>query len=82
MTLLTIKDAADHLQMSEGFVKKAIRNGELAVVRFGSRCVRIRPEDLDRYVKAKIEGASQSRDGLPADLKATPFQEKSVSYRP
>lgn len=49
MTLLTIKEAAVAIRMSEGWVKKAIRDKQLIALRFG-RSVRIRPEDLADYL--------------------------------
>ena len=73
MTLLTIKDAAERIKMSRGWIKKAIRDNELDVVRFG-RAVRIRPEDLDAYIRRKIEGTSQLLNRLQAEFTEQPIQ--------
>ncbi len=45
---MTVREAADTIEMSTGFVYRAIRSGELAVSRFG-RSVRIEAADLQRY---------------------------------
>lgn len=58
MTLLTIREAAAEIRMSEGWVKKAIREGRLRALHFG-RSVRIRPEDLAEYIE-KIAVDTQS----------------------
>lgn len=73
MTLLTIGDAAERIKMSRGWIKKAIRDKELDVVRFG-RAVRIRPEDLDAYIRRKIEGTSQLLNRLQAEFTEQPIQ--------
>lgn len=79
MKLLTIKDAADALQMSQGWIKKAIREGELPVIRFG-RSVRIFEEQLVRYCK-KFEGTTESLEGSPQESSVQAFQDKSAGYR-
>lgn len=69
MTLLTIKDAAAAIRMSEGFVRQAIRCGDLLVVRLGKvRGKRIRPEDLERFVAGRIEGTTRSHEQEMASL--------------
>lgn len=59
MTLLTIREAAAAIRMSEGWIKKAIRDGNLQALHFG-RSVRIRPEALEEYI-LKIAGDTESR---------------------
>lgn len=71
--LLTIDNAAERIKMSRGWIKKAIRDNELDVVRFG-RAVRIRPEDLDAYIRRKIEGTSQLLNRLQAEFTEQPIQ--------
>lgn len=81
MNLLTIKDAAEELQMSEGWIKKAIREKKLKCARFG-RAVRIRPEDLAEYVAGKIEGDTSSQDGLLTIRASFNPPVNSTGYRP
>lgn len=59
MTLLTIREAAAAIRMSEGWIKAAIRDGKLQALHFG-RSVRIRPEALEEYI-LEIAGATESR---------------------
>jgi len=47
--LLTKKRVAEILDTSEKTVDRRIRSGELPAIRDG-RIIRIRPEDLDRYI--------------------------------
>lgn len=60
--LLTIKEAAMELRLSQGFIRAAIRRGELPVVKFG-RSLRIFREQLIRWarrneVTAKVDDVS------------------------
>ena len=60
MKLLTVKEAAGEIRMSEGWVKQAIRDGKLRVLRFG-RSVRIQPEALADYIR-EIVVTTESRE--------------------
>ena len=80
MKLLTIKEAAAQCRMSQGWIKKAIRQGELPCVRFG-RYVRIFEEALERYARSKIAVTTSSRDRSSPDTGSTGVSEKTVSYR-
>lgn len=51
MKLLTIKEASAAIRMSEGWIKKAIRDGKLQALHFG-RSVRIKPEALEAYINS------------------------------
>ncbi len=51
--LLKGEDVADILQVSKSFAYQLIRCGDIPSVRLG-RAVRVRPEDLDAFVKASI----------------------------
>ncbi len=51
--LLTGDDVADILKVSRSFAYKLMRQGEIRVVRLG-RAVRVRPEDLDAFIKANL----------------------------
>ena len=57
--LLRLGDVADELAVSLSTVKRLVRAGELPVVRVGSS-VRVRPDDLRRYVAARTERLSGS----------------------
>jgi excisionase family DNA binding protein len=48
--LITLKRAAEQLQVSERFLRRLERSGRLKVVRIG-RAVRIREEDLERLCR-------------------------------
>lgn len=61
--LLTIDEAAKRIRMSSGWIRSAVRAGELRIVRFGKvRGVRIRPEDLEAFVRNKIVGIARSHE--------------------
>lgn len=47
--LLTVKDAAEEIKMSEKFVRDMLRRAQLRGSKLGSDW-RIRPEDLDAFV--------------------------------
>ena len=51
--LLTAADVARQLQVSKAFAYSLMKRGELACVRLG-RAVRVRPDDLDRYIASKV----------------------------
>lgn len=70
--LLTIDEAAKQIRMSAGWIRQAIRNKELDAVRFG-RSVRIRQQELDRYVEARIEGTAQSLERWRRELEKNPL---------
>ena len=55
-----IPDAADLIDVSRKFLETEIKRGRLPVTRLSTRCVRIRPEDLDAYLlKYRIGGEGQ-----------------------
>ena len=58
--LLTIRDVADRLRVSERTVRRWIANGDLAVLRPGAsgRLVRIDPDDLSRFLHRAPVGRS------------------------
>ena len=55
--LLTGAEAARILQVSKPFAYRLMQNGAVSVVRIG-RCVRVRPEDLQRYIEANVHVAA------------------------
>ena len=52
--LLTLQQVADRLQVSMSTVRRKVASGELPVVRIG-RNQRVRPADLEAYIKANLE---------------------------
>lgn len=55
--LLTRREVAERLQLTEHQVGQAIRRGELAEVRFGTRTSRIHPDDLEAFIRARRSAA-------------------------
>jgi excisionase family DNA binding protein len=53
-----VQDAADSISVSRRFLEIAIKSGQLPVMRFSRRCVRIRPEDLDAYLAKYVVGGT------------------------
>lgn len=49
--LLTKPEAAKLLHCSMGHLDNAIQSGQLTVIRFGRRCVRISPMDVEAYIE-------------------------------
>lgn len=75
--LLTIKEAAAAIRMSEGFIQQAIRDQQLRCVRLGKvRGKRIRPEDLEEFVRGKIVGTTRSHE---EEMAALTKMEKSLN---
>ncbi len=46
-----IRQAAAHVGMSVAFMRKAVRNGSVPFVRVGSKALRFRRSDLDRWME-------------------------------
>ncbi len=69
--LLTLDDVCDRLQVSDATIRRLVRDGELKVVRIG-RAVRVRPEDLDDFIEARLTvvrvGPEDLDDFVEADL--------------
>ena len=54
--VLTIKEVAERLKVSERTIRNWIEKGELIAYRFGLQ-YRIKPEDLDTFIqKSKVKG--------------------------
>ena len=49
--LLTARDIANRLQISEQFAYALLSSGRIRPVRMGRRCVRCRPADLEAFVE-------------------------------
>ena len=55
--LLTGAEVARILQISKPYAYRLMQRGEVTTVRIG-RCVRVRPEDLQRYIEANVHVAA------------------------
>ena len=51
---LTLEQVAEALQLQVETIRRYVRAGELKAARFGRR-YRVRPEELDRFVRMKEE---------------------------
>ena len=49
-TLLSAEELAEHLQVSVSMAYTIMRTGEIPVVKIG-RCVRVRQEDVNEYIR-------------------------------
>ena len=58
--ILTTKQAAQFLNVSEGYIRKLVSEGELTAIKKGRRYTRFRKSDLmvflDRYTMSKEAG--------------------------
>lgn len=52
----SIREAAKYLGMSEAFMRKAVHSRSIPFCRIGSKSLRFRQEDLDRWVEANSSG--------------------------
>ena len=52
--LLTLRQVAERLNVSARYVRSIRQSGALPVVRLSPRCLRVRPEDLDRLVEERM----------------------------
>ena len=55
MPLLSVNKVAETLGLGRSTVYQLISRGELPAARFG-RAVRVRPEDLEEFIAAKMNG--------------------------
>ncbi len=56
--LLTLAEVADELRVSRPTVERWVGRGEMPSVKLGN-CRRVRSEDLDRWVAARVEGGAR-----------------------
>lgn len=52
--LLTLENVVDRLSVSIRYVRELRSSGALPVVRLGAKCLRVRPEDLEALVQARM----------------------------
>lgn len=53
--LLTVKEVASHLRVSEMSIYRMIKTGEMAATRVGKH-FRIREDDVDNYLESRYTG--------------------------
>lgn len=58
--LLTLAQVAERLQVSMSTVRRLVDRGALKTVRIG-RNIRVRPEDLAKYIAAHLENGEGGR---------------------
>ena len=51
-----IRRAAEYLGVSIGFLRKAVRLGQIPFARVGSKILRFRKSDLDEWINANSRG--------------------------
>ena len=67
--LLTVKEVAKRLGVKEQWLRKEINQGKLWSHRFGPVHVRIRPSELESYIRASVNTSPapcRRRKGAPA----------------
>lgn len=57
--LLNARDVARVLQISISFAYQLMRTGQIPTVRLG-RAVRVRPQDLNKYVSSRVDNQGNS----------------------
>ena len=57
--LLTYEEAADYLAVGRTTIYDLVGRGELPTVKIG-RCTRLRPEDLEDFIEAKLTRRKRS----------------------
>lgn len=80
MILFTISEAAKQTMMSEGFIKAAIRSGELRSGKFG-KSRRILADDLKAWAVKIVVKTTDHGQSL-TDSAQNQVTEKTVSVRP
>ena len=83
-TFLTRLEAADEAGVSEGFIKKEIREGRLIARKIGRRLTRIHCEEFHAWAKrqpVKIAGSTTGHDGSRTENGENQVTEKTVHIR-
>lgn len=60
ITLLTVAQAAERLNVSDDSIRRAINRGDLARVTIG-RSIRIHPRDLEAYIQSNTSTVRHAR---------------------
>jgi len=50
---LTIRQAAEKLQVSTKTITRRLQDGSIPCIRLGARTIRIRSSDLEKYINSK-----------------------------
>jgi len=66
--LLKSQEVAEKLGVSKSYVYQLISNGELPVVRLGEKAIRIRPEDLDRFLEKSSKNSKTNKEIVTSHL--------------
>lgn len=59
MPLLTAAQVATELNVHKSTVYDWFNRGELVGVKLGSKCIRFRQEDVDRFIEDRVEQRSR-----------------------
>ncbi len=59
--LLTLAEAAEVLRVSAKTVRRRIEGGDLPAVRLGPRTLRVREDDLQRYIATRVVRPREAR---------------------
>lgn len=51
--MLTVKEVANKLRVTEATVRNYIRNGEINAIKFGPRLIRMREEDVNDFIEKR-----------------------------
>lgn len=51
---LTLQEVADLLSVSIRYVRQLRQSGALPIVRLSPKCLRVRPEDLERFIQDRM----------------------------
>lgn len=71
MPMLSVAQVAERLGLSTNAVRDAIARGDIPASRLGGRVLRVRPEDLDRWIDASRVRRPSTPSSEPADERAT-----------
>lgn len=51
--MLTVKEVANKLRVTEATVRNYIRKGEINAIKFGPRLIRMREEDVNDFIEKR-----------------------------
>lgn len=78
--LLTIREAADFLRVSEVTISRWIKQGRLPALRVGPRAIRIRRDDLDELITESVDPGTTS-DPTTYGLKLRRLTDEEIAER-
>jgi len=59
---MTIGETAKHIRMSVGFLRKCVRQRSVPFARIGTKALRFRREDIDRWLEARVNNDTRSQN--------------------